>query len=69
MVIPRRCFPGPPTHARNIKMEPKTSTDAAQERNWAEVDSPVPETTNSDNGREEGKSKISPNLRETRQEE
>ena len=41
---------------RIIKLESQTSTDAAQGRNWAEVDSPVPETTNREISREEGSS-------------
>ena len=51
MAIPRRFFPGQSKHARNIKMGPTGSTDAAGGRNRAEKDSPAAEKTNSEIGR------------------
>ena len=51
MAIPRSSRPGPPNHARNIKMGPTRSTDTAGGRNRAERDSPAAEKTNSENGR------------------
>ena len=52
----RRSRGGLQRSMRIIKLESQTSTDAAQGRNWAEVDSPVPETTNREISREEGSS-------------